>query len=107
MKESVQKCFRKARILGTELAVVFGEMENGHFFDCGISLSQYLLDQAVLGAACSVEDYTCGYINIHVCVGMRDNNLEKTFILSTQKFQGCTEDSEEIGDEEMEGDCYQ
>ena len=65
-------------------------MENDSFFGCGISLSQSLLNQAVLGTACCVEDYTSGDINISVCVVMRDNNLEKTFIFSTQKFQGCT-----------------
>ena len=43
-------------------------------------MSQSQLHHAVLNTAFSVEDYACGDINICVCVGMMDDNWEKTFI---------------------------
>ena len=84
MKETVKKC-------------LFGEMENDPFFDCGISLSQSLLDQTVLNAACSVEDYTSGDINIPVCVG-RGITTWKRLLFSQLKDSKDVpvEDSEEI-----------
>ena len=79
-------------------------MENDPFFDCDISLSQFQPDHAVSGTACSMEEYTGGDTNMPpICVSMVDDNWEETFISQLKDSEDVlVDESEEIGDEEME-----
>ena len=108
--ETNKKRFRRAGVLNDDMsAVSCGTAEEDPFLDLDASsdvdasseLIQQLLDLAMPGNSCTIEDYVNGDNDLPICIGMNDDQWDEDFLLQlNESEEGIEEEGEE--DEEQE-----
>ena len=73
--ETIKKCFRKAVILDSDMDVVSCDVEDNPFQDLDNDNAQLhqLINKAMPGSSCSVEEYTNSDEDLATCVEMDDD----------------------------------
>ena len=97
---TIQKCFRNAGILNTDLDVIaLDEADPFQTIDEDLEISSLISRTMGTLHQCTAEEYVNGDNSLSVCVDMDDDQWDASFLDSLAEEQAVTDDEEELEEE--------